>query len=319
VVTYAGTGAKGYAEGPALSAQFHEPSGIVRDGEGNLYVSDTDNRRVRVISPAGQVSTLFGTGERGKSKDGPFSSAMIMKPGPIAIARDGTIYVADDAAMGVRIARRREQKVESIVNVKFHHIAGLAVAPDGAIWVSDIAYDGKHIFRIELGQPPRVFGRRNTMHSTWDDGPADKAALGDPRGLVVDAQGTVHFADSGNQMVRSIGRDGTVSSIAGAIWMAPFGKSHRDGGPYDARFYGPSAVALDARGRIIVADTLNHRIRRVEPNKSVTTIAGSGKRGLKNGPPLQAEFNNPCDVEVGDDGTIYVADRDNHCIRAIRP
>ena len=151
------------------------------------------------------------------------------------------------------------------------------------------------------------------------DGPADEATFNCPGGLVVNPAGGVYLADSGNNLIRKISRDGKVSTVAGSIWMTPFGKSHIDGSRHDARFYGPSGLAVDARGRIYVADTFNHRIRRIELDSSLTTIAGSGAKGFKDGAPSSAEFNKPVDLAIGDDGTVYVVDSDNHCVRAIRP
>jgi hypothetical protein len=315
VVTLAGTGTPGFADGPAESAQFNTPSGLARDG-GDLYVADTENRRLRIIIRDRIVTTLFGTGERGVSRDGPFSSAAIANPQSIAVGKDGGIYVADHGPMAVRVVLRQLQSVRSVSNFTLAAPFGLAVGPDGAIWVTNADSKNSQVIRLELWKPSRTYGKGS---AGYGDGPAGEAAFHTPAGVAVNDQGSVFIADSGNNLIRKIGRDGLVCTVAGEKWFAPFGTSHRDGPGTVARFHKPMGVAIDARGRIIVADALNHCIRRVAGDNSVTTIAGSGRKGFKGGPPLQAEFNQPLDVAVGDDGTIYVADGGNHCIRAIRP
>jgi serine/threonine protein kinase, bacterial len=336
VVTLAGTGKKGFADGPGNAAQFHKPIAIACAADGSLYVSDHANRRVRVISPSGEVKTLVGTGERDVSRDGDAATAAFMTPGALAVAPDGAIYVADDPRMGVRVIRPPMQKVTAPgtagrrgnvtwwTNLKVTSLntpafqlgafGGLALAPDGAIWVSD--YHKNRVVRLEPGRPPLVIG---TGRSSYQDGPADKAAFLSPAGLAVNEIGNVYVADSGNNVVRKITPDGKVVTVAGEQWLGVLGPKHRDGPGKVARFRGPFGLAIDARGRIYVADAYNYRIRRIELDNSVTTIAGSGARGLQDGPPLTASFELPLDLDIGDDGTIYVVDRDNHVIRAIRP
>jgi DNA-binding beta-propeller fold protein YncE len=150
---------------------------------------------------------------------------------------------------------------------------------------------------------------------THADGPVDKAVFWCPSGLALDAAGHLYISESNNERVRKLSTDGRqVTTVAGCGETG-----YADGPPEQARFNTPKGLAVDTRGRIYVADLNNHRIRRIEPDGTVVTIAGNGQRGLLDGPALSAKFNKPRDLAIGPDGTLYVADEDNHCIRAIRP
>ena len=133
-----------------------------------------------------------------------------------------------------------------------------------------------------------------------------------PSGLAVDAGGGVLVADTGNNAIRRIAPDGSVTTVAGDGIPG-----YRDGPARQARFRGPTGIAVDARGRLIVADTYNDRIRAITPDGTVSTIAGSGAPGLADGPAAASAFNTPSGVAVDPALNIYVADSGNVAIRRI--
>ncbi len=144
------------------------------------------------------------------------------------------------------------------------------------------------------------------------DGAALQARFDDPYGLVVGRDGTLFIADAGdNNRIRRIGIDGNVTTLAGGV------EGFVDGVGAGARFNTPSGLALDAAGNLYVADTGNHAIRKVTPQGVVTTLAGDGTVGLREGPGLQARFNAPMGVAVDATGNVYVADSYNDRIRRI--
>jgi sugar lactone lactonase YvrE len=208
---------------------------------------------------------LAGNGVAGWT-DGAAWRARFSDPFGVAVARDGTVYVAD-AGESQRIRR---------------------ITPDG--FVSTIAG-----------------GERG-----FADGPAAAAHFDTPSGLALDATGAIVVADTGNNAIRRIAPDGSVTTIAGDGTAG-----HRDGPAAQARFNGPIGVAVDATGRILVADTYNDRIRAIDPGGRVTTIAGSGDTGLLDGPAAQAQFDTPCGLAIDGAGTIYVADTGNGVVRRI--
>ena len=144
------------------------------------------------------------------------------------------------------------------------------------------------------------------------DGEADRARFSDPFGVAIAADGTIYVADAGDaQRIRRIAPDGRVSTFAGG------GSGYVDGAASAARFDTPSALAIDAAGTLYLADTGNHVIRRITPDGIVSTIAGDGVAGYRDGSAAEARFNGPVGVAVDGAGRIIVADTYNDRIRAI--
>ncbi|MET7389862.1 hypothetical protein ACFYPT_35845 [Streptomyces sp. NPDC005529] len=151
-----------------------------------------------------------------------------------------------------------------------------------------------------------------------DNGPAGQALLWRPSGVTVGRDATLYFVDTFNHRIRRITPDGTITTLAGT-GQARFSG---DGGPaIHAELNTPWGVAVDAGDAVYLADSFNHRIRRITPDGTITTLAGTGHARFSGdgGPAIHAELNFPHDVAVGSDGSVYVADRDNHRIRRITP
>ena len=149
-------------------------------------------------------------------------------------------------------------------------------------------------------------------HRGVRDGPLVRARFDEPWGLVRGPGGSLFIADGGEaNRIRRIAPDGAVRTLAGG------GEGFADGTGAAARFHTPSALAVDGRGNLYVADTGNHAIRKVTPGGIVTTLAGDGTPGFRDGPGAQARFHGPMGVEVGPQGRVYVADTWNDRIRVI--
>ena len=140
------------------------------------------------------------------------------------------------------------------------------------------------------------------------------AGLSDPYGIAVDSKGHVYFADGGDRNTVSVlAPDGAITVLAGGT------EGFRDGLGGAAAFNTPSGIAIDGRGNVYVADTGNHAIRKIAPDGTVTTLAGSGTAGFADGQGAQAQFNGPVGVAVDTQGVVYVADTYNDRIRRIAP
>jgi streptogramin lyase len=156
----------------------------------------------------------------------------------------------------------------------------------------------------------RVIGGNGT--SAARDGDATHARLSDPFGVAIGPDGTIYVADAGDaQRIRRLAPDGSVTTLAGGV------RGFADGPGDAARFDTPSGLAIDAGGALYLADTGNNAIRRISPDGQVTTIAGDGLPGHRDGPGSQARFNGPVGVAVAPDGRVIVADTYNDRIRAI--
>ena len=193
---------------------------------------------------------------------------------------------------------------------RFSDPFGIAVAADGAIYVSD-AGDAQRIRRIGTdGRVTSVAGGTRG-HA---DGAAGAARFDIPSGLAIDPAGLIYVADTGNNSIRRLTPDGMVSTLAGGLEPG-----FADGSPLEARFNGPVGVTVDAGGRVIVADTYNDRIRAINPDGNVVTLAGSGQKGFADGAALDAQFDTPCGVAVDAARNVYVADTGNGVVRIVSP
>jgi sugar lactone lactonase YvrE/murein DD-endopeptidase MepM/ murein hydrolase activator NlpD len=185
---------------------------------------------------------------------------------------------------------------------------GVAVRADGTIFVTD-AGDRPRVRRIAPDGRVETFagGERGFADG---DGPA--ARFDTPSALAIDADGVLFVADTGNHAIRRISPDGRVTTLAGGGTPGD-----ADGRGADARFNGPVGIALDRGNRVIVADTYNDRIRAIDHDGNVTTLAGGAGTGAGDGAAAGARFDTPCGVAVGAGGRIFVADTGNGTIRRI--
>jgi sugar lactone lactonase YvrE len=195
-------------------------------------------------------------------------------------------------------------------DARFSDPFGVAASADGSVYVAD-AGDAQRIRRVA---PDGTVSTIAGSAVGYADGPATRARFNTPSGLALDASGALLVADTGNNAIRRVAPDGSVSTLAGSTTPG-----FRDGPSGSAQFNGPIGIAVDGRGRVIVADTYNDRIRAINPDGTVTTIAGAGRQGWADGRAEEAQFDTPCGVAVDAASNIYVADTGNSAIRRISP
>ncbi|MBK6311561.1 MAG: hypothetical protein IPF42_13665 [Candidatus Microthrix sp.] len=197
-------------------------------------------------------------------------------------------------------------------NAQFAYPAGVAVAPNGTVYVTD---DDNNRIRAVNPATGAVTTLAGSGTAGFADGPSNTAQFDNPFGVTVAPNGTIYVGDSSNHRIRAINpTTGQVTTLAGS-GTAGFA----DGPSNTAQFDNPSGVAVAPGGTVYVADRNNHRIRAINPTTgAVTTLAGS-TIGFADGPGNTAQFNYPFGVAVAPGGTVYVADRNNHRIRAINP
>lgn len=259
VSTLAGDTTAGFLDGPAASARFFAPTGVVVDLKDVIFVADAGNHRIRQIT-AGTVSTYAGTGSPGL-KDGPRLSAQFNSPRDIAASKLGELYVADHESDRVRkigsngTVDTLSAKTGSGANWSaVYGATGVAVDTMGGVFVVE---QRKHrVLRVYGGTVSTFAGMYEVQGST--DGPAAAATFRTPSDVVVDVVGNAFVADLGNHRVRWVSA-GQVDTAAGSS------QGYQDGLAAKAKFNGPYSLALDSSGRVIIADVNNNCIRLLSP------------------------------------------------------
>ena len=228
-----------------------------------------------------------------------------LPPGPAATALGWTpaiTLLAGDGVGGLRDGAGAQ--------ARFADPYGLARDAHGVLYVAD-AGDNNRIRRVYPD------GRVDTLAGQgegWRDGPALQAQFDTPSSIALDAAGNVFVADTGNHVIRRIGTDGNVSTIAGDGTAG-----YADGPAAHARFDGPMGVAVDATGRVFVADTWNDRIRVIEPDGQVRTLAGGDAPGNVDGAGVGARLDTPVALALDSRGNLLIADMLNGAIRRLAP
>jgi murein DD-endopeptidase MepM/ murein hydrolase activator NlpD len=266
--------------------------------------------RPRPLDPnwEAKVVVLAGDGVA-SARNGDAARARFADPFGVAVAADGTIYIADggDHPRIRRIARRPETD-DAGVFAK----AGRTLKWIGVEWIGiDALYDPDAAFAAGAAAAEVVSTLAGGEYG-FADGVGAEAKFGTLSGLAIDAQGTLYVADTGNNAIRRITPDGRVTTIAGDGVAG-----YQDGPGPQARFNAPIGIAVDASGRVIIADTYNDRIRAIAPDGNVTTIAGSAEPGMFDGGADVARFDTPSGVAIDTSGRIYVADTGNNAIRIV--
>ena len=313
VTTLAGS-TLGFANGTGTATQFNYPYGVDVDVAGNIYVADKLNHRIRKISDSGVVTTFAGSTIG--SVNGTGTAAQFNSPSGVAVAIDGTVYVADTANDRIRkitaagVVTTLAGSTQGSANgtgttARFNSPSGIAIDAVGNVYVAD---KGNHRIRKITSAGVVTTFAGSTLGYT--DGIATAAQFHSPLDVAVDVTGNVYVADAINHRIRKITTDGTVTTFAGST------QGVSDGLGTAAQFYSPAGVAVDASGNVYVADEINSRIRKVTAAGMVTTLAGS-TAGTADGTGSAAQFFYPNGVAVNATGTIFVADTQNHRIRKI--
>jgi sugar lactone lactonase YvrE len=316
VKTIAGRDSAGYVDASDTNAMFNHPSGIAVDGNGNLFITDASNHRIRQISPPAMVSTLAGA-DSGYA-EGYGNGSRFYYPRGIAIDMSGKLYVAD--SMNSRI-RKIDGNLVSTFSGKgpagstdglkdsslYRKPSGITVSTLGAVFIADAG--NNRIRKINTDGLVTTLGGNIAGYA---EGTSDICLFNNPLGIAVDVLGNVYVADANNNRIRKIRVDGVTSTFAGSGAVGS-----QDGTGSFAQFNHPTGLAIDAKGNLYVADAGNNKIRKINTLGEVSTWAGSGTAGHADTTAPYAQFKNPKGVAVDAKGNVYVADELNNRIRKI--
>ena len=327
-------------------AFLNNPTSIALDSAGDLYVADWSGFIRKIWVKDRGTTTIAGIGILGYSGDGgPSTNAMISKVSGMAVAADGKVYFADGENNRIRVVDAATGFIATVAGTGGEIDngdgapaieAGVSLPKGMVIDRQDNLYFSSSWSRIRrvvaaTGFIETIAGRTGNGLS-GDDGPALEAHFWGPVPSAINGQGVLYLADFENCRVRAVRLNtATVNAVAGSgvCPAGPFGVPvcrggfGGDGGPaVSASLNYPSGVALDSAGNLYIADTMNHRIRRIDAaTRKISTIAGSGSKGFSGdgGPALAAELNLPSAVAVDGSGRVYFSDLGNNRIRVLTP
>ena len=327
-----GVGLPGFADGLASQARFSQLTGVAVGSDETIYVADGGNQRIRVVHGQADssgaivwtVSTLAGSGTAGFA-DGSGSAARFNNPQGIAVDSSGVVYVADTANNRIRRIAP-DGSVTTLAGdgtagfqdgtgsaARFNAPQGVAIDNQGNVYVADTGNASVRV--IHPGGEVQTLAGDGTVGS--NDSPS--ARFDGLMGVTTDGESVyVYLSDTGNHRIRRLDPSGAVITIAGAE------RGFADGSASQARFAEPSGIATDGAGKLVVADAVNSLVRLVDPEQAannsaqaVTTLAGTGDRGLTNGAGNVARFTTPRGVAVSPSSAIIVADTGNQVLRRI--
>lgn len=323
VITVAGeTQVSGERDGNALTeAQFNNPHDIDMDDNGNVYIADRWNHKIRKLdTKTGIVSTLAGTGEIG-SADGPGATAEFYEPWGLAVGPDGYIYIADTKNYKIR----RMDTLGNVITVagsgsfgvangpalssRFARPSAIAVDHNGIIYVGDQL--GHTIRKVANGVVTTLAGK--AFIDGRQDGVGGNATFHRPYNLEVDKEGNVYVMDNWNHLIRKVSPIGVVTTVAGS------GSIGSTDGPVDsAKFNFPWDMAISDEGTIYFMDGYNYILRKIE-NGRVETIAGeAAEEGAADGFGDQARFSGATGIALDSrNGDLYIGDAYNNLIRKV--
>jgi sugar lactone lactonase YvrE len=265
VSTLAGSGNAAYADGSGISASFNEPQGLDVDASGNVYVVEANNNRIRKITPAGVVTTLAGS-SIGGSADGTGVGATFNRPFDLIRDGSGNLYVSDCGSHKIRkitpagvvttiAGSGLPGSTDGIgTAASFNFPRGMVFDSSGNLYVADVW--SHKIRKITPAGVVSTFAGSGVKSSV--DGIGTAATFNEPSGLAIDSAGNFYVGETVGQKIRKITPSGEVTTLAGAGTVGS-----TDGTGAAAKFNGPYGLLVDADGNLIVADTENHKIRKV--------------------------------------------------------
>jgi sugar lactone lactonase YvrE len=324
ITTVAGNGKSIFSGdgGAATNAQISYPGGICLDAQGNLFIADTFNSRIRKVDTNGVITTVAGGG----SGANPATRATLSFPYGIAVDSSNYLYIADTDDQIVR-------KVDGSGNIST--VAGTGTygySGDGAAATSaklrspsGVTVDAAHnLFIADTGNNCiRMVGTNHiiitlagngTNGYCGDGGMATNANLSGPESVFVDNQGNLLIADFGNNRIRQLGTNGVITTVAGR-------RLNEVDFATNCTFNTAAQIAFDAVGNLYVADTYNDLIRKIDSNGHVTAVAGNGLPGYAgdSGAATNASLNQPSGVAFDTSGNMFIADTANYRIRKVDP
>ncbi|HEY9855865.1 MAG TPA: IPT/TIG domain-containing protein [Stenomitos sp.] len=320
--TLAGVGTAGYVDGSAANARFFGTQGLAKDAAGNVYVADSEyNHRIRKIDPAGNVTTVAGSGASSDSSaggysgdGGPGTSALLKTPKGVVVDAAGNLYISDYGNNRIRMVTASTGVISTAWGNGFWGSSGdgglataaqisaggyIALDASGNLYLSDTY----RIRKIAAGTGIiSSFAGTGGSGSSGDGGQASAATLS-PTGLAFDAPGNLYVNDTASGCIRKIAPNGVISTLVSGLSLL-------------------KGLAIDASGNLYVSmgiSAATSRVVKIDPSGNVTPFAGLGASLGDNGPATSAKLYSPQGMVVDAAGNVYIADANQYRVRKVDP
>ena len=320
--------------GAALAAQLNKPQGVAVDSAGNIYIADSGDHRIRMVSAStGTITAYAGNGSscnpnKGCGDNGAATAANLSNPFQISLDASGNLFVTDPPVNSIREVTASTQTISTVAGkgysgftgdsglatlAELNGSRGVTVDAAGNAYIADTGNERIREFQVGANINTVAGGGSGNDGST-----ATSAILGGGRGVALDSAGNLYIADTYNNRIREVTPSnpptsyGTINTIVGS------------GIATSAELNFPSGVAVDSVNNVYIADTGNFVIRQYNPtSKVITTLAGKPQQSCKAppcgepGPATSATLGQPTSVAVDSAGNVYVADASMHAIRVV--
>jgi hypothetical protein len=315
IITVAGNGQTNYSGdgGPALSAALQDPYGIALDGNGNIFIADFGNHRVRKVDGNGVITTVAGNGTIAWGGDrGQATNAAVGSPVGLALW-GGNLFISDEQNDVVRkidatgvittVAGNGSPGYlndgVAATNTRLKFPYGIAADGSGNLYIADLGND--RVRKVDASGIITTIAGNGSFGYSGDGGPATNAMLNQPYSVAVDGSGNLYIADFGNNRIRKVDSTGTITTVAGGSSVPE-----------------PYYVALDGSGNLIITD-LRNEVHKLGTNGVVTTIAGNGAAGFSGdgNSATNATLDQPFGVAADSAGNLYISDTVNNRIRKV--
>ncbi|WP_428746159.1 immunoglobulin-like domain-containing protein [Sulfurimonas sp.] len=332
ISTVTGNGARGFSGDYryATNAALFFPQGIAVNQAGELFIADTDNNRIRKVDTNGIITTVAGNGAQGFSGDYRYATnAALSYPHGIAINQAGELFIADTDNNRIRkvdtngiittVAGNGSYGFSGdngdATNASLLEPRAIAINQAGELFIADVG--NNRIRKVDTNGIITTVAGNGTQGFSGDGGDATNASLYYPHGIAINQAGELFIASS-NSRIRKVDTNGIITTVAG---NGARGFSGDGGDATNASLLEPRAIAINQVGELFIADTYNNRIRKVDTNGIITTVAGNGARGFSgdNGDATNTSLFFPQGIAINQAGELFIADTINDRIRKLIP